>query len=432
MGLGRAGLVTFDSQRRNYLLMFLDNMLFTSAMTFLSINTVLTYFLNHLGATTFEISLANALVSIGAVISQPVFVKKLVSLSYKLHTFVRILLTQRLFMLLFVATVPLLAPRHPHWMIVWFLVAWGIFNFFVGSYSPFYMSVFAKMIAVSDRGRLRGYSASAGNGIALIAAYLIGVILKEVAYPFNYTLLLGLGALLLLLDALDFALMKEQPDQVIQVEVNYFRYFRDIPAVLRRNKAFARMVLAFSLMVIAQVGLVYYSLYAIRVYHAQAVDIAWFTATGVFVNILGNIGFGILADRFSHRLVLEYSAVLGALAGLAALSIHHLAGVYIAFALSNLCLSGYNLSSSILVVENTTLDQVPMHISVNVMVTLLVSSAVTLLTGALVSQVSFLSIFVLVLLAGALSSWVMHTLPIGTSGGTLTLQKAKAQKNSRP
>ena len=50
-----------DDRKRNYILLFLDPVLFVNAMAFISINAVIPNFLNDLGASIFQISLASAL-----------------------------------------------------------------------------------------------------------------------------------------------------------------------------------------------------------------------------------------------------------------------------------------------------------------------------------------------------------------------------------
>lgn len=121
-----------DHYRRNYLLMFTDIILFMNAMTFLSVNAVITYFLAHLGASTFEIGLVNALVSIGSFVTQPIFAKKVMNLPHKLHAFAKILFIQRLFFLAFVLTIPFIAESHPRIMVALFLLCWAVFSLFVG------------------------------------------------------------------------------------------------------------------------------------------------------------------------------------------------------------------------------------------------------------------------------------------------------------
>lgn len=379
-----------------------------NAMTFLSVNAVITYFLSTLGASTFEIGLANALVSIGAFISQPVYAKKVMNLSFKLKTFVKILVTQRIFFLLFVCSIPVFSESHPRFMVMLFLICWAIFSWFIGSYGPFYMSVFAKMIAEQQRGRLRGFSGGVGNLLALVSAFLTGYFLKDIPFPYNYTLIFAIGGILLLLDALVFAFMKEEPDQVTPIRINYFQYFMAIPGMFRENKNFMKMVIGFTFMMVSQVTLAYYALYAVRVFDAGASEIAIFAAITGLVNIAGYIVFGIMADKYGHRLIVVISSAFGAMAGFLVVGVPSMWAVYVAFALTNLSMSGYNLSSGVLIIENVQRDKLPMCISINAMITLVVSSVVTLGGSFLVDHISFASVFVIAGVAGLIGCVALY------------------------
>lgn len=402
------GRVGDKHRKRNFLLMFMDTVLFTNAMTFLSIHVIITYFLTTLGATTFEIGLANAIVSIGAFISQPVYAKKVINLPMKLKTFVRILLTQRIFLLLFVCSIPVFAESQPRLMVILFLIFWAIFSWFIGSYGPFYMSVFAKMIAQNQRGRLRGYSGSVANLLALGSALLASLLLKEIPFPYNYTIIFAIGAIILIADALVFAFMKEEPDQVNPIRINYIQYFLAIPVIFRENRKFMIMVIGFTFIMISQVTIAYYALYAVRVFDAGAYEIGLLAAITGLVNILGNIAFGIMADKYSHRLIVVISSALGAVAGFLVIGIPYMWAVYVAYALTNLCLSGYNLSGGILIIENVQKEKLPMCISINSMITLVVSSVVTVGSSFLVDQISFTSVFIIAGAAGIIGSFILY------------------------
>lgn len=393
--------------RRNYILMFIDPIFFVSGMTFLSVNTVVTYFLNRLGASAFDISLANALVAIGAVVSQPVFARQAAHHPHKLKSFVRILFAQRLFLLGFVVLIPWIVRMNAHAAVWLFIVCWGVFNLFTGAYAPFYMSLFARMIANQQRGRLRGFSGAAGNLVALLATYVMAVIFKAAPYPYDYTLLFALGALLLLFDAATYALMREPQTEVAGRSAD-FRYLRDLPAILRTDRPFAWMVAGFASMVIAQAGVMYLILFAIRVYRATASDIALFTAVMVGVNVVGSVVLGVFGDRFGHAMVLRISAVCAALSGVLALSVHDLTALYIAFALGNLSMSGYNLSGGMLIIENSRPEDIAMKTSVNVVVTLAGASLFTLFGSLLIPVFSYYGLFTIIALTGALSYIPFH------------------------
>ncbi|UOF88715.1 MFS transporter [Fodinisporobacter ferrooxydans] len=398
-----------DAKKRNFILMFIDPIVFTIGMTFLSVNAVMTYFLSNLGASTFEIGLANALVSIGAFVSQPIFAKKVMNLPYKLKTFVKLLFAQRIFFLAFILTIPFFSVSHPHFMVMLFLICWLGFNFFVGSYGPFYMSLFVKMIAVQQRGRLKGYSGGIGNLLGLGIAYLIGILLADIKFPYNYTVVFAIGIILLLIDVFVFALMKELPDQITKININYFQYYKSIPKNFSDNPTFKKIVIAFSFMIISQVSLAYYTLYAVRDFAANSMQIALFTGLAGLVNFLGNICFGILADKRSHRFVLIAASACGAFAGIFALTIHQLWAVFVAFALTNVCLTGYNLSNGILIIETVTKEKLPMCISINTVITLIVSSIVTIGSSFLIDTFSFSIVFLITAIAGIIGCVVLYS-----------------------
>jgi MFS family permease len=392
-----------DKDTRNYILMFWDTMLFINAMTFISVNAVIAYFLNSLGASTLQISLANALVSIGIILSQPIFVKLAMESSYKIKIFTRILYTQRIFFLVYILTIPYFAKNNPHLAITLFLICWGIFNLFTGSYSPMYSSLLSKMIPHRKRGRLLGFAGGLGNIIALGASYLIGLLLRQIAYPYNYTLIFLIGILFLLLDVVVFQLMKENPDTVLGKYVSYFRHISGIPKYLKNNINIRRIIIGNSFIVISNVALGYYVIYAIRTYKAGAEQVALFTGLAVIANVFGSSLFGFLADRHGHKLILQLAAMFSMLAGIVILSTHVIIAVYIAFVFSTLCTSGFNLSSSVMIIHNSPKDQIPVYVSANSMITMILYSVVMIASGYVIDKFSFTPIFVIISIAGIIA-----------------------------
>ncbi len=398
--------------KRNYMLMFLDNIMFTNAMTFLSVNAVIAYYLNTLGASTLQISLSSALVSIGAFATQPIFAKKAMENQYKLGIFTRALYIQRFVFLAYILTIPFLAESNPSLSIILFLAFWFIFSLFTGVYSPFYMSLLSKMIPHSEQGKLLGFAGAMGNIIAIGSSYLIGTILKKVSFPYNYTIIFAIGILILLLDVVDFQLMKEMPDEITDKQMNFFEYIKDIPNILRNNTNVLKIVIGNCFIIISNVSLGYYALYAIRTYNAQAEQVALFTGIAVTVNILGSAAFGLMADRFGHKSVLKIASMLGGIAGVIVLGIPSIYAVYIAFALSTLCLNGYNLSSGVIIVHNSPKTQVPVYISANNMITLIVSSVAMVASGYIIDKVSFTPIFMVIGFAGFIGFIVFNIISV--------------------
>ena len=398
-----------NNYKRNYLLLFADSILFYNAMTFISINAVITYFLNNLGATTIQISLASALVSIGNFIGQPVFGKMSSQLKLKRDIFVKILLIQRFLFLAFVISIPIFAVSNPERTIVLFLVSWGIFNFFTGSYQPFYVSIMTKMIPQEKRGRLIGYSGAVGNIIALSAAFFVGMILKHVRFPYNYTYIFGIGVIILLIDAVDFLFIKEPPDKTVLENISYIKYIMNIPNVLKENKNIKKLILGNTFVVISNVVIIYCTLYAIRMYNAGSQQIAIFTALTVVMNILGLPIFGVIADHFGYRVVMLISSICGMLSGIVILLMPSIYSVYVAFSFGNISASAYNLSCSMYIVQDSPQDKIPLNVSTNFMITLIASSFSMLVCGYITDNISFTPVFIFTSVAGLAAYAVFHS-----------------------
>jgi Na+/melibiose symporter-like transporter len=268
------------------------------------------------------------------------------------------------------------------------------------------------MIPHSEQGKLLGFAGAMGNIIAIGSSYLIGTILKKVSFPYNYTIIFAIGILILLLDVVDFQLMKEMPDEITDKQMNFFEYIKDIPNILRNNTNVLKIVIGNCFIIISNVSLGYYALYAIRTYNAQAEQVALFTGIAVTVNILGSAAFGLMADRFGHKSVLKIASMLGGIAGVIVLGIPSIYAVYIAFALSTLCLNGYNLSSGVIIVHNSPKTQVPVYISANNMITLIVSSVAMVASGYIIDKVSFTPIFMVIGFAGFIGFIVFNIISV--------------------
>lgn len=383
-----------NTDKRNYLLLFLDPILYVSAMAFLSINAVIPNFLNELGASAFQISLASALAAIGTLVSQPIFAQIAMSLPVKSQVFAKLLAVQRFSLLAYVLAIPFISRHNPMLAVVLFLLFWGIFNLFVGCNSPFYMSILSKVVPDNQWGRLVGFADAAGNLTALGSAFVIGLLLKNMIFPYNYTWIFGIGLALLLLNACCFALIKEKPEKVQKQPINYFKYIAEIPHALKTQKEFAVSVLGNSFLVVSNIALAFYSLAAIRIYDAGSEQVALFAGIGIIVNIFGSILFGMIGDRVGHRYVLAIASFLSMSASVIVLTIPSLTAINVGFALSSLSLGGYNIGNGINIMDHCPKDQVPLYISINIMITLTASSLVTLMAGAVIDIFSFTPLFI--------------------------------------
>ena len=371
-------------------------------MTLISISAVIPYFLEQLGATTFQIALAASLSLICNFVTQPFF-GYLASHSSAMHkTFGKILFLQRIIFLVFVLGIPLFAGIGS--VLVWmFLFFWALFNLFVGSYGVFYTPLMLKLLPPEKRGTVRGMGMAIGACLGVGAAALIPVILGRISFPYNYVTAFSLGLLFLFIDALIFFFMRQHEDVVPNIPMSIVQYIREMPSTIRKNAPFRAMILTCMFLVVSNSLLSYYTLYAIRVFSAVESQIATLAALAVISGAVGHICFGIIVDRWGPKTTSIISAVFVILAGAIALFTNTLNFLFVAWAFANLGNSAYNFSASLLLGEVSPFGKLPLYVGVDATISLALSSMVLLLLAPVLESIGFMVIFATVLACGVFS-----------------------------
>lgn len=386
----------------NLKLFFLDGILFMPTLALISITTVIPFFLEQLGATTFQIALAASLALICTFMAQPLF-GSIASRVRLLHwTFGKILMLQRGIFFAFVLSIPLFAAN-PGVLVWMFLLFWSIFNIFVGSYSVFYTPLLLKLLPREKRGAIRGIGMALGNLLGVGMAALIPIILNRIAFPYNFMLIFSIGCVFLILDAVVFLMMKEQEDTERRVPMSIIQYLKGIPSSVRDDAAFRALILTCMFLVVANSLLSYYTLYAIRVFSAAESHVAALAALAVISNAVGFIVFGFIVDRRGPVITSVIAAVLVISAGTLALTTNSLNLLFVAWALANLGNTCYGVSASLLFGEICPSAKLPLYVGVLTTISLALSSAVILLLAPVLERVGFSVLFVVVLTCGVVS-----------------------------
>jgi MFS family permease len=388
--------------RRNLLLYFIDGITFMPSMTLISITTVIPFFLEQLDATTFQIAIAASMAMVCTFLTQPLF-GSLASRAKKLHmAFAKILFAQRGIFLAFVLCIPLFASNSGR--MVWlFLAFWGLFNLFVGSYGVFFIPLLLKLLPPDRRGTVRGFGLAAGSVLGVGMAALIPVVLVRVAFPYNFVVIFSLGSAFLLINALVFLLMREHEDTEPRIPMGVVEYLKGIPSSVRSDAPFRALVYVCIFIVIANALLVFYTLYAIRVFDATEYHIATLAATAVIANAIGFVAFGFVVDRYGPVVNSIVAACLIAAAGAVALFSNTLGLLFVAWALANLGNTAYLSVTSLLIGEVAPPGKLPLYAGAFNIITLAVSSVVLLALAPALENVGFGLLFIIILSCGVAS-----------------------------
>jgi len=388
--------------RRNLFLYIIDGLSFVPAMALISVSTVIPFFLEQLEASTLQMAIVTSLALVCSFVTQPFF-GAVATRAKKMHmTFGKILLLQRFVFFAFILSIPLFAGNYS--LLIWmFIIFWGIFNLFAGSYSVFFIPLILKLLPPDKRGGLRGIGFAIGSGLGFLMAALIPVIHGRIAFPYDFVLIFSLGCMFLFVNAIVFVFMREHDDVEPRVPMSTIEFIKGIAATLKENRLFRTMVLMCMFLMLANSLLFLYTVYAMRVFDATSYHIATLTAMGVASGAVGFIVFGFIIDRFGPKYNVAIATVLITMAGALALITNSLVFLYVAWVFANLAATCYMSAVSLLLGDVAPSEKLPLYAGVLNIITLALSSVAVLTIAPAIERFGFSLLFITVLGCGVIS-----------------------------
>lgn len=392
--------------RHNQKLFFIDGISFMPSMALISVSAVIPYFLDQLGASTFQIALATSMTMICILLTQPFFGYIASRAKVINKTFSKILLIQRLSFLLFVLLIPVFSDNNAVLINV-FLIFWCIFNLFVGSYAVFFTPLLIKLLPPDKRGTLRGVGLTIGSLLGVGMSALIPVILRNITFPYNYMTIFSIGVFFLLVNVVVFYFMRQSDDMIPNEPMSMTQYIKRMPEAIGESPAFRAMILTVLFMAIANAILPYYTLYAIREFSATETHIATLAVLAILAGAIAHIVLGYIVDKRGPRVVAVIAAVFIAIAGVLALTTNSLYLLFVAWGLANFSNTGTILAISLLLGEVSPSTKLPLYVGVYTVISMALSSVVVLLLAPILENLGFVPLFATVLICG-LSSLLIN------------------------
>lgn len=228
-------------------------------------------------------------------------------------------------------------------------VAWHSLG--AGVVATAWQDLIARCFPVNRRGRFFGITNFLGTGMGAAGAALSTWLLKTVPFPTSFVYLFAIAAGGLLLSWSFLALVRE-PAQPADLPLQSNRQFlAGLPALIRRDHNFRRFLIARSLLALGGMGSGFVTVAALARWQVPDSTVGVYTAVYLSSQTVGNLAFGLLADRFGHKLSLE----LGALAATVAFAVAWLAPspewYYGLFALQGITTSSILVSGVLVALE---------------------------------------------------------------------------------
>ena len=288
----------------------------------------------------------------------------------------------------------------------------GLFGLFVGMQAVVFQVLLAKVIPVTNRGKLMGFrNFLAGITTALVAwfggNYLVGdpPTAQGYAWVFLLAFVLTTSGLLMLV------LVREPRPPSVAERQSLLQHLSGIRGFLYREPAFARYVVARALATLGRMALPFYILYAGQSIGLSGSTLAVLTVAYTMAATVSNLLWGVLADRYGFRLCMLITIGLWIAATLALLLSTTHTAVVLVFIAIGASQEGFRLSSMSLAMEFGGREQMALRLATANSAAEIAGSIAPLVGGIIVTALGYGAMFIgaiacLLLGGGVLLLWV--------------------------
>ncbi len=270
-----------------------------------------------------------------------------------------------------------------------------------------WQDLIARCFPVESRGRFMGLATFIGTGMGTAGAGLSAWLLATYPFPRNFVYTFLIAALGITLSWVFLALTREPVQPVTNVRQSTRQFWAGLRDILRQDRNFRRFLVARLLLALTGMGQGFITVAAVRRWDVADGVVGGFTAAMLLGQTTGNLLFGILADRYGHKLSLE----LGGLFCLFAFVLAWLSPApflyYLVFFFLGLFLGSIIVSGILVVLEFSSADRRPTYAGLaNTGVGL--AATVAPLIGAGLAAMSYSLLFILSAAASLLAVILMR------------------------
>jgi MFS family permease len=250
------------------------------------------------------------------------------------------------------ASAALLAVRSPTLALIAFVGGYAWHALGAGIAGTAWQDLIARIFPVNRRGRFLGLSMFVGAGTGALGAGLSAWLLESFPFPTNFLYIFVIGAVGVTISWCCVALTRETAQPVSPAHRQSNRQFwASLPDILRQDHNFRRFLIARMLLAMGGMGSGFVTVAAVQRWQVSDADVGIYTAALLAGQTVANLAFGLLADRFGHKLCLE----VGTLASFLAFAIAWLAPstgwMYAVFVLLGIASGAITISGMLVVLE---------------------------------------------------------------------------------
>ena len=403
--------------RRNFILNVIEGGLFMFGMNMVSSYTVLPYFVKQFSNQQWHQGLIPAIANIGWLLPG-LFVAPLIA-----HMWTRkpvtmvITVLERIPWLILGLWLLLGDALDATTTLALFFSLYALFMVSAGANAVPWQDFISRIIPEKSWGTFFGMQSGVGSLLGVAGAAVATQILANKpftlwgwqligAYPFPQNIgVLSLGCFVVMAISYLFLAFSIEPRVEPHPEKqSFWSLLRDMPSLLRNDRAFLIYLVAFAFLSLALMGQSFVTAAALVRFQVSGSTVGTFTVVLLASQALGNFGLGTLADRWGRRRVLIFVALLGMVSLLLPWLATSEAWFYPVFVLGGIALGGMQPANTAMVFSFAPAEKRANYIALANSFNVPVMAGAPLVAGWLAGQYGYNVLFAMLASAGLLSA----------------------------
>jgi MFS family permease len=303
----------YSHLKRNFTLGIVNGGLFVFAEALMSIDTVLTWFVQQLGGSNFLIGLVGPMRDAGWFLPQLFISHRLQREPLKMPLYRRAAAVRSVVWFVWTAATFLLAANYQALLLVFF-VAYAINSLASGFAGLPFMDIVAKTIPPERRGSYFGGRLFTGGVLGLAASVIVGLVFSAQnpqPFPINVGTLFVLSWFAAVSGMAAFSLIKEPPGAVRDDGYTFAAHLQRAARLPRQNQNLRYLLIARVVILLSYVAAPFYSIYSINTLGAPVSIIGVYMGARTIVSLLVNPLWSRLSDRRGNRIVMRLAVGAG-------------------------------------------------------------------------------------------------------------------------
>lgn len=393
--------------KRNFIANTYDGALYSFAMSFISLNTVMPVFVKNMGGSNIAVGLISVLFVLGFNIPQILVANYVRKVSFKKPLLIITALGQRIPWLLLALLCWFFFDRtSTDFQLVTFFICL-ILAAVAGSINlPGWFDLIAKVTPITLRGRLFASRSILGALLGILGGWIVKLVLDNYSYPVNFSILLFSAFFVMMISySLLFFIQEKEPNS--SGEMHTREFFKRIPKLITENKNYRNFLIADAMLISSLMADAFYALNALKKFSLPDAYAGSFTIIIMSSVILGNILFGYLADNYGHKLNLMLGSGTSMAACVLAMLSPSIEAYFFVFVFSAFTVTLNQLSRLTIISEICKEEDRPTYIAVTNMLTspFILSG---LLGGIIANSFGYMYVFLLAAIL-AFISFIWYT-----------------------